>query len=420
MRVRFFLRDPHAPNDVAVQAIARWVVRWGESHKVKFSTGVVVPVKAWDQKKCRAKRGYLHETSVNERLSRIESLLVSIAVRRRNTGEPLTPEAIRQEFEEKDGRTAPQRADLWSVWQGFMDHIAAVRRQSTVSQYEALKVHLERFEKETGDGLTWQRISVEFLREFVRMLSREQATSTVRKNITLLKTFLFFADREGKAPPNVQHALKQKIHSPAVPTVPGIYLTPEELAAVDALADMTEAEGKAWSLFRFQCETFLRFSDVVKIGREHIQGGDLVVTHEKTSKTVRIPLSPTARGILAKNGGRLPRLSLTYTNTLLQKLAKRAGITSPVVVITFKGGKRLERTVEKGELLSSHAAKRTAITLARKRGLSLEAIMLLSGNTRETIDRYISFTAEDAGREYAALFTDCTQPTAQHYATTPE
>lgn len=78
-------------------------------------------------------------------------------------------------------------------------------------------------------------------------------------------------------------------------------------------------------------------------------------------------------------------------NEGLKDLGAAADLTSTCIEVTFRGAERIETTYQKHELLSSHSAKRTYVSLLRQRGVSLESILSTTGNSRGTITRYIKW-----------------------------
>jgi F420-0:gamma-glutamyl ligase-like protein len=124
----------------------------------------------------------------------------------------------------------------------------------------------------------------------------------------------------------------------------------------------------------------------------------------KNRKSVTVPLLDEAMAVWRKYGGRLPRMSNQKQNEYLKELMKRAGINKEMVVVDFRGAERIEKVVQKCDLIGTHTAKRTYVSILRRRGISVETIMKITGNTRRTIERYILTDEEDVGREIKAAW----------------
>ena len=87
--------------------------------------------------------------------------------------------------------------------------------------------------------------------------------------------------------------------------------------------------------FLFACTTGLRHADVCQLTPKHVENNTLIVTQQKTSKKVLIPLNKTALELLSLMAVerdelyfKLPHVS--YTNTLLKEWVLKAGIQKKV------------------------------------------------------------------------------------------
>ncbi|UYQ92212.1 site-specific integrase [Chitinophaga horti] len=129
-------------------------------------------------------------------------------------------------------------------------------------------------------------------------------------------------------------------------------------------------------LFIFSCYTGLAYADISRLAWEHISrmpSGDrwIIIARKKTTTLSRIPLLPTARGIIYKYGcqlhyrsrkGVLPRMSNQKLNAYLKEIADLTKITKH---LTF------------------HIARHTfATTVTLANGLSLESVSAMLGHKR--------------------------------------
>jgi integrase len=77
-----------------------------------------------------------------------------------------------------------------------------------------------------------------------------------------------------------------------------------------------------------------------------------------------------------------------------------AGITSTINTHRTEGGKAIERTKKKFELVTVHTARRTFATLAYKAGLPANSIMKITGHrTERAFQKYIKLS----NKEHAEL-----------------
>src|SRR5207253_1100638 len=77
----------------------------------------------------------------------------------------------------------------------------------------------------------------------------------------------------------------------------------------------------------------------------------------------------------------------------LKILGQVAELDDLVHTVKYSGAKRIESTKSKHKLLTTHAARRTFITLSLERGMRPEIVMQIVGIKKwETFKRYIKIT----------------------------
>ncbi|WP_052078047.1 tyrosine-type recombinase/integrase [Porphyromonas gulae] len=144
-------------------------------------------------------------------------------------------------------------------------------------------------------------------------------------------------------------------------------------------------------LFVFACETGLRYSDLVALQDDNIQGNILTVRTSKTGALVCIPLRRRAREIIARHDGAIRYTdSQTNYNKCVKTLCRRAGITEKVLCEYTVGTRFVRRSVPKYKLVSSHTGRRSFATNAYFAGIPVIRIMLITGHkTEQAFFRYI-------------------------------
>lgn len=121
-------------------------------------------------------------------------------------------------------------------------------------------------------------------------------------------------------------------------------------------------------IFVFQCLVGCRVGDLIRLRKEDVVDGVLVYIPAKTSKdnprTVRVPLSTTAREIVARYGDfrgpkLLPFISTQKYNDAIKRIFLAARIRRPVSVLDPVTQKEVKRPLN--EVASSHLARRTFV-----------------------------------------------------------
>lgn len=175
-----------------------------------------------------------------------------------------------------------------------------------------------------------------------------------------------------------------------------VYLTKDEVDRLWDYEPTGELDRKARDLFLLGVYSCARFSDYSRLTTEMIQDGVIRFTQVKTSASVLVPASPRLLSILERNGGVAPRIAQQHLNEWIKRVCKSVGI-DVVVEITKSIGARHEIVrMPKYELVTSHTARRTGITLLYMTGVPLQQVMLISGHKDEdSIRHYLRLTKEE-------------------------
>lgn len=101
-----------------------------------------------------------------------------------------------------------------------------------------------------------------------------------------------------------------------------------------------------------------------------------------------IPLNNFALKILEKykklpGGKALPVISNQKMNNYLKEPGQLAELFNPVTTYRFRGGKRLEKTLMKHEVLTTHVMRKTFVTNALSLGMQTATIKEFTGHRSE-------------------------------------
>lgn len=230
---------------------------------------------------------------------------------------------------------------------------------------------------------------------------------TVQKQYSNLKWFLNWAIRKGYTKQDFINRYKAKFK---VLEKPVIFLTKEELLklynyqipANGKEVDLIDRNGneykktihdasglaKTRDIFCFCAFTSLRYSDMANLKRHDIRDGILYITTQKTNDRIPIELNAFAKEILDKykkekydNDLALPVISNQKMNKYLKVLGELCGFNDPITRVCFRGGKRVEETYPKYEMIGTHAGRRTFICFALSSGIPPQVVMKWTGNS---------------------------------------
>ena len=296
---------------------------------------------------------------------------------------------------------------------------------STVKMMHTLRHHLARF----GQAHDLSYFDAEGIDRFVAYLRRDAGLQeiSVRKNYKNLIWFLHWAVRKGYMPREQLLTNKQKFK---IVQKPVIFLTREELLRVynykvpptGTVVTLRDSDGKEYSkritgsaaigrardLFCFCAFTSLRYSDMAKLCRTDIDQDYIYVTTQKTHDRLPIDLNSYAKAILDKysrcrfKGNRaLPVMSNQELNIYLKDLCELCGICSPVRIVKYCNGLRVEEVFPKWKRITSHCARKTFICYALSIGIPPVVVMKWTGHSDyKSMKPYIDIASD---RKTAAM-----------------
>lgn len=154
-------------------------------------------------------------------------------------------------------------------------------------------------------------------------------------------------------------------------------------------------------LFYVMCWTGLRFSDLMRIGKNDISNGNLYVKSQKTNTKTRIPFHEHLPEVFKKYDNQLPKMHNATFNRVLREACKIAGLTDPVSMEVITNGKRERNIKPEYEFISAHTGRRSFCTNSYRRGIKIKDIMAISGHVTEaSFLRYIKISQEEHAESY--------------------
>lgn len=183
--------------------------------------------------------------------------------------------------------------------------------------------------------------------------------------------------------------------------VDNIYLTRDDLAAIQGVDLSLDPELAAVrDVFLTGCYTGQRFSDYHRIGKDNIRTVNgrkfIELTQQKTGRRVVIPVSMELDAILKRHDYQLPLVREQQLNDGIRAVAQRAKLNDTVITERTEGGLKVTRKQAKYKLISSHTARRTALTLWYLEGINEIDLMKLSGHaSSKQLADYIKATPDE-------------------------
>jgi integrase len=264
-----------------------------------------------------------------------------------------------------------------------------------MQKYDRLKALLLEFEKHTREKLRFDKITPLFFENFYSYLINEKQllNNTAHKVVQFFKSFMIWANTNNFTDNTSYRTFKSKAEQNEV-----IYLTWDELMDLYNMEVDNERLKRVRDLFVFQCFTGVRFSDIENLSWDDIKNNTWNLRTQKTKDIIQIPLNPYALSILAKYNDwekPLPVISNQKMNKYVKELCKKAKINDTVKIVQYRGSERIENTYKKYEVIGSHTARRTFISLSLQKGMKPDVIMAITGHkTYRMMQKYLKIADE--------------------------
>lgn len=367
-----------------------------EGKRVRLSTGEKIAPKDWLHNEQRVRKTHKESESINQRLISIANDYRSSYRELKNDALPVNVGTLKRKVDKINNVV---RSEF--TLQGFIEHFISTRTAvspGTIKSYKTTREVLKRFAKSKNRTVDFDSIDLNFYDDFRSYLSKnlEYSDNTVGKHIKNLKVFMNEASERGFH--NNMEFLKKGFKVPKE-DIDNIYLTEEEISILYNL-DLSKDErlDQARDLFIIGCYTGLRFSDFVQLKKENIRNGMISLRTQKTGELVAIPVHPVIEDIINKYkrqyaSGFPPAIDNYLMNRYLKIIGQMAGFTEIHTIKKTRGGKKVEDTFKKFELMTTHTARRSFATNLFLQEFPAISIMKITGHRSEkNFMNYIKMT----------------------------
>lgn len=375
-----------------------------EGKKFVYSTGETINPNEWDFEN-RQPNNLTGRTAkadkqrtIKSQLDRYSNFFSSITDLYINTGQEITIDAIRNEFDVNFKKVSAGKNKFYEAYDDFMTYKMKNKEwtTSTVKRYNNIKAILKDFEQKKKYKLTFSTINNKFYTEFTDfcMTDKEHINNTFSRNVGLFKTFMFWSLKNSYTYKADFINFKKK---PRVVTNQ-IALKKEDLQSLMQQDFETERLERIRDIFVFSCVTGLRFGELKLISKSNIVNDSLLLKEEKGAGKItrEIPLNEIALFLLRKYDYKLPLIANQKHNDYIKEVFKVAGYTDEVEKTTTKGKEVIRETMPFYERVSSHTARRTFITMMKRKGKSDKLIAEITGHSdMKTLNQYYQVSDEE-------------------------
>lgn len=398
MTINFYL--PRYKSRNPMQTIFCRIQESGD--ELNLNTLCKIDAQFWDKDKQRANLRKAKNPLVKNSLGNINQILDAYEIKIDNTITQLRKENPFASFEElKIGITKKLNKKKVSFFSAYDDYLKLRSREIRKDYYKKLirvKTLLQEYEAQTGNKISLNDLNTAFLKKFYNFLVFEKENkmlnNTAHKIIQLFKSFIIYLNEnldEYGLKIKISHKFKYEFKQNKI-----VYLTEDELMKIYNLEIKNERLQRVRDVFCFQCFTGVRYSDIERLQRVDIQGSIWNLFVKKTKQILEIPLTAYALSILAKYQDYetpLPVISNQKFNVYIKELCEFAEIDTPLKKISYQGNEAEEKIYKKFELIGSHTARRTFISLSLMKGMSADVIMSITGHSDyKMMKRYLAIS----------------------------
>ena len=364
--------------------------------RFRYFIGLSIESKLWSTKKQCIKSSASNSLEINKRLNHIAKKTINIYYDLLNNN--LTPS--NSIIKEKLDMALKGNSSLISFYDyidEFIERSKNTKKPNTISEYGYTLRDLQAFEKYSRRRIDWETLDMKFYDAYMDYQYNVKGNSQnlFGKRIKTVKTFLNDAYERG-----INKHLMYRGFKVLQTETDAIYLTEKE---IDKIYNLDLSQNKRLErvrdLFIVECNTGVRYIDLMNITKENILKESIRIKVSKTGQTLNTLLLPITKKILSKYQYKLPKISNVTYNLYIKEVGQLAGINESITKDTNKSGKAVSFKRKKYQLITTHTARRSFATNMYKRGYSPVQIMSITGHKKEsTFLKYIRITNEESVR----------------------
>lgn len=272
--------------------------------------------------------------------------------------------------------------------------------ESYYRNYNTLIYHINNFCEKNKCVIYTNSINEEFLDDFIVYLQEENLKQSY------IKTILSLVKSMTKKAANYGYAIDITYDDVDVETEPSfsVYLSMNEITRIYYYDRLTKKEKRIRDLFILGCLTGLRYSDYSTLSKDNFRDDYIYKLTQKNKKPVIIPLHDYVKEIIAKYNEDIEfGLCPQHFNRYIKSICRKVGLTDSISYSYLRGGRAVNETKQKWQLISSHTARRSfATNMYLTQRMSAFQIMSITGHsTEKSFFRYVRMQQGDISKQIA-------------------
>lgn len=261
---------------------------------------------------------------------------------------------------------------------------------ATTRIYKSAIALFKEFELLLQSRIRIHEMSGKILQAFQRFLSSKGLTlNSVGAYLSKIKAIGNFLFAEDIALKPIKHSVKSE-------QTTKVYLSIQEIRQLKNSETLTEGQKKVLDVFLVQAFTGFSYKTLQEFLKnplafvKEFEGKTYIeIERSKTGEISAVPLHTEVQRIITKYNGVMPEFTEVYVNRTLKIIGRKAGLNNPIPIKITKGGEKSTQITEKYNLITTHTARRTMVSLGMQNGLSTASLQAITGHTTEQqLNRY--------------------------------
>ena len=392
-----------------------------EDFRVKYPIGYRIDFDKWNKQEQRVKKNNFNKDGVsyniiNKRIQELETELPKIYNDALSKDIEINTKYLVTELNNfiRVKENIPIKQTVKKDIKYFIDEYTKEKTENQEFSYTSMQKYntLKKLLSEFRGQVFFNDVTSQFLQNFVKFLwdTKQINNVTNEKYLGSLKTFLYWATDKGYNYNLDFQKFRQSYKGNDTKTRQNniVFLNWDELQKLYNFDfSKTPHLQRIRDIFCFCCFTSLRYSDIFNLKKSDVkttQQGEKFIqfTTMKTDDPLEIDLNKFAlaiyekyKNIPNKENKLFPVPVNQVYNRELKDVCKAVGFNEKITLIDYIGNKRIEKTFEKHELITTHTARKTFITNALYLGIQPDIIRSWTGHKdHKTMESYIKIVQE--------------------------
>lgn len=353
----------------------RMRVRWSEG-VLTFNLGYTIEIDKWVKEAQRVKANTTHGRNkipavvINKAIELHAQIMEECFYYYERNGIP-TKEEIKTLYEKKIGKSNKEK----NFEDDFNEFIYSenISNSWTKTTRQKMITVLDKFKSISRCKMA-KDITPDTIRYYINeLIARGYRNTSISKEVKCIMQFVRWSAAKGLNE-GFKFSAKLKIIQRTV-----VYLTWEELMTIYKMDFKKNYLNRARDLFCLCCFTGLRYSDMAKLTKEDIYDNAIHIVTKKTNASITIELNKYSSEIIGRYDS-LPVISNAKLNYYLKEIGRCAHIDELVKMEYYIGSERIEESIVKWKLLTTHCGRRTFVCNALSLGISPQVIMKWTGH----------------------------------------